>query len=664
MRYHHRGRAYWLNHEPALARRIIAPAHLAIARLEPAISPRYEATLDLVFERDGAFAVLPFIIVDGFFLVEREYSPFAWPAMVRDLMDEPALLELERTLEPWLQSRLLARCENDIVTRFFRDEPAVRAAFAQAQVLGLYGAAPLPDVLRTAAPYVYAYRFASDACVAVTAEDGGNGAALLYGRAREVSLAANEANAFARSWFSTQPLHEETPADVVVTGADGSDLNASIVIRVHNEDARMRTVPVAQSLPFATFVTFDPDDSVIEDRFTVEARSAHAFERSKLNAEPSPVGGSAGRIALLVREDWSRAEDADGDAIRVLQRRLSGEGFSVRIVEGWSHLEAEDVDLVHVIGTQHASVIRPKLERLHAAGVPIVTMPYLDDPRGEGLWGASLALFAFRNSTEDTFLNLYLNALAVRRLGVDGVPAHHTLPLPPDPDVAKLFELSGAVLVSTPEEEALLRERFGYRGPTPLVPALVDSAVPVDVQTIAGTGDFILMHGPIDARSNVLYAVMAAEAERLPLVITGPVASGEVINLIYAYTGDYVRYVPASQLSPEEIEGLYARARVFADISWNGRGLSRLARAGGYGASIVVAAASHAAGIWGELATVADAGSIDSIRQAFRTAWEAHPGRKRAVSAVTAEICNPVLALSGTVLAYQLASQPQPAPAR
>ena len=640
--------------------------HLAVCRLEPALSNREEAILDLVFERDGRFAVAPLAIVDSTFIVGRESSPFAWPASAADYFDRATIEALEASIEPWLRGLLLARFQNDETVKFVRDRAFVRDAFTRARRLKLLGASPLGEVLSGVAPAVYAYRFASGARVAFSDALEANAAALLYGRAASVHLAtpADDDERFARDWFGTQVLEALDPDDTydVAVVDDRAAVKCAVEIRRTPAACDAFRVTVARPLPLATFVSFDPEDSIAQSEFSVVVHEPMSASRISSVIEAPSVGGSAGRVALLVREDWTRADDADSDAIRALHVRLVAEGFSVRIIEGWSNVEPAEVDLVHVVGLGHSATIREKIGRLSEACVPIVTSPLADDPSGETPWGVPLAQSAFRNSIEDTTLDHYLGAIALRRLNADGVPLHSSLPLPPSADVSALLKYSGALIASSPSEETLLRERFGYAGPIVVVPPLIRSVPKANVDAIAGFGDFIFMHAAIDARSAVVMAALAAEAENLPLVLTGPVADAETMLFLHAFAGNSLRCVPFATLDDALVEGLYARARVYADISWSGRGLSRFARAGGYGASLVASASGNAAALWTDAIHVADPANLRSISAAFRAAWEASPKDRGRIAAVTAQLCDQRSALSATVQAYQYAAEAVLAP--
>lgn len=79
MRTHSRFRTYELRHDRERLRSIVAPETLVAARLEPVMSMRHEAELDVTFARDGRFAGIGFAVVEGVMLLERERDAIVWP---------------------------------------------------------------------------------------------------------------------------------------------------------------------------------------------------------------------------------------------------------------------------------------------------------------------------------------------------------------------------------------------------------------------------------------------------------------------------------------------------------------------------------------------------------------------------------------------------------
>lgn len=660
MRFHTKLRTYALKLPADRVASIAVPSGLVFARLEPLSSSGYEAMLDLVFEHGGGYLTLSNAIVDGPMTILRESGPVAWPIETRARLGDERLLELESFIEPWLQSRLLARCENDEVLRFFRDEPGIRADVEHARELGLLGAAPLLDVVRSIGPYVYAYRFSRDRSVCVNDARGANGAAFLFGRARAVAFTSGDAetDAFVRRWFSAFDFaHVETGARYDVSiGTEHDAVLADVHIASPERLASGVSVALARPLPRAVMVSNDPEDSAPDGTFLVAA-TPRTQPSANIVGEIAPVGGSAGRIVILGRQDLLRVDGADGYAARALESSLKAEGFSVRICPAHSRLEPEDADLVHVIGHSHAPAILPALRRLREAHVPIVTTPLLDDPCGEAAWGSQISLFALRGGSDTAVSEVYLDAIASRRLIHEGVPNPPSgAPVAPHGSVRELLDISGAVIAGGQSEAQFLRDMCGYARPIFTVPAYLERIVPANVDALTGYDDFILVHGPLDPTTSVLFVLLAAERKGLPVVFTGPVANSEYHYHLNAFMGDRAYYLPPASLSPEQLEGLYARARVYAEPSWSGLGMSKLARAGAYGAGLVASTTSHARDVWGELLQTANPGSIEAIGQALREAWDANPGQRRLIAARTAERCDQTAARAATAQAYQQAA--------
>ena len=654
MRTHSWYSQYEFRYDLERFRRIAGPSHLAACRLEPVYAMRYSALLDVIFERDGAFASIPFAVVDGLMLLDRESDPIIWPRWTREALGEDIIDDLNEQIYPWLRSRVLARFENEEITRYFNDDPAVRSAVERARRDGLLGAATLLDVMRSLAPATYALRFIRNRDVAIGDPNGANGAALLSGRARRVDADLGDAGrlAFAKSWFSALPFGsvEQRTYDVAI-GLRNELPSAPVrVMRGLHENGE-RIVAIARPVPAATMVSFDDDDSTTDAALAVDATPGRDPHRSAVEV-PAAIGGSGGRIALVTREDLERLPDADTDLVRVLRDRLEKEGFTVSVHDG-SAFDPSEADLVHVVGHRNAARLLPPLERAVQRGIPIVVMPHLDDSAGIGPWGTNAALAILGSSSDDTTFEQYLRALGQRRLST-GVALPAQSPLVNE-ELRRVLDLAGSVIVTSPAEERLLRDFYGYGGSATTVPALFSPGLPTNIEAIAGCDDFVLLHAPIEPRSNVFLAMLASARQGLPLVIAGPVANVEYYLHLVRNQSDTTIVVPERQLSHEDIAGLYANARVFVDASWTGAGLSRVARAASFGASLVVTQGSLGAAVWPEVSHLADPCDVESLASAMRGAWDVAPSRAALSASLTAERCAQGPALSGVVTAYNQA---------
>lgn len=659
MRTHDRYREYALLHDAALAPAFIAPERLVAARYEPVMAVLPEATLDLTFERDGRYLTIVGVYALGSMLELRETPPIVWPRGVRSYAAPEVFEEVEAVVEPWLAELMLAAYANDERLRVFTDDAAIRADLARARTEGLYGASPLVDVTRSLGPYVYGYRFALDGDAAVIDANGANGAAMLCGRAKHVAvdLRDEERMSFARRWFGAQTFGtvDTRTYDVAFVGDGASDVPARATIHTAGAQDGEREIVLARPVPAVSMVSLDIEDSVPDTRFGVRTSERATLGRSAV-IPPIAGGASAGRVLLLVRDDWSQAGDADSDAARVLRVWLTREGFDVTVAGSATRLDPAAVDVVHVIGHRHLGTALPYLESCAAAGVPIVTAPYADDAHNEAPWGAPIQLFAYRNGQDAEVLDLYTDTIARRRLLADGVNSLPQQARAPKPELARVLALSGAAIASGAQEEQLLRELYGYAGPVLQAPAYLEPIAPSGVETLAGLGEFALFHGPLDPATSILFTLAAAAREGLPLVWTGPVANHELLHYVRCYASDRCFYIPPALLDDAELEGLYARARVFIDVSWTGNGLGRVARAASYGASVVASTHGFALDLLGESAFGADPASIPSIAAALRQAWNAAPHRRHATAARIAERCDGVSALVSTVTAYAQAA--------
>jgi len=210
------------------------------------------------------------------------------------------------------------------------------------------------------------------------------------------------------------------------------------------------------------------------------------------------------------------------------------------------------------------------------------------------------------------------------------------------------------VLVSGPAEERLLRETFGYTGYVapvgPFVP-VPDPSAEAGLAALVGAGDFVLAHGPIAARSNLIMLARAAMLADLPLVIAGPVVETGYAALLREL-GDH-RVTLLTTADPDALAALYRRARVFADIAWEDRGSARAAAAALGGASLLLANSHYAVELWRPGLWTADRASTATVVDGLRGAWSGAGGRAAAECAArAAAYADPVMALSGVAGAY------------
>ena len=653
MRQHARFASLAPKIDPERYHRIVAAENLFAARLDPGFSARLDnyGLLDLAFARDGEIAMLPFVLVHGMFLYFREGSPFVWPDWMPPIRRE-RLAEVETLLEPWIASLTMARYFDYEAVKYFGADAGLHAEFERAREYGFMGAAPTEIVLKSIAPYVYALRFSKDARVGVFDRNGATGAAILA-RVAGVDaelVDAQRAQAAAR-WFGL-PIYHSAPAGATydVTISDNGSLPDAPIALSLDSDTCGRAVSVALPIPKEVMVSFDPADSVEAFRFSVKAVSPVLRDR------PAPVvpivGGSTGRIGLVVRDDYAATDDADSDAAAALAERLNEQGFSARVV-GASHVQRQDFDLLHVIGHRCADAFLAAVSRGEGRDVPIVFSPYADDPKSEAVWGAGIHADSLTNSADEAIRDYYLDAIAQRRLTAQGVPDMGTSSV--TPAAKALLARAKAAVVSSADEADYLRAHWGFTGFASVAPALLGheaTPMPEGVGAMVGTGDFAFVHAPLDPRCNQYLIARACARLGYSLVLAGPIVDVAFHGEVYAALGDRGVYLPVGSLAAGELSALYRRARVVIDASWWSNGLYRLMRAAAMGAALVAPSSGYARMCWPGLVRLVDPASAESVAAGIRAAWERAGVLGPALASQAAERYEPFAMLKAVLAAY------------
>jgi hypothetical protein len=651
MKFHNRFSYLWPKYPSDHVRALLREDALVAARVEPVYSIRFEAFLDCAFERAGQWMVLPMIRVDSVALMSAENPALAWPTMYQTC-DRSALSALEMKIVPWLRSLTIGRLVNDEAIRFFRDEPALRAVFEQARANTWLGAAPYPAVLKTSAAAVYAMRFARGRSVVLDGEGAPNGAAILSGVAGDICVACDAAVEFEQEcvWFSGLTLSRAEAGKTydLRVGSRMSALKAAYEVVVAAPTLGEREVRVTEPIPTDVMLSYDVEDGPHVASLAVKERSVPL--RRSVVAEPAATGQSRGCIRIVVRDEAFRFSDADLDAARALERRLLGQGFDAAVCDA-SSVEVSQADIIHVFDLRHGVAMVKLLRDAETAGVPVVVTPYADDRKAEAIPGASASLLIPRVTNDLVTFEDYTRALALRRISnlTQGAWYHEA-------SVAVLAR-SAAAIVSSKAEGDFLTERFGYGGLTfPVAATVPTSGACADIGALVGPDEYILIHGPLEPRMNQLFAVVGAQRHGLPLVLLGPVGDVEFYRYLNEVVGPGSVLLRDDGLSEEEIAGVYARARVAADVSWSARGLHRLARGAAAGAALVAPSQGYARDLWGDLVELVDPGNLDSVAQGLLRAWNRQPEIGSRIAVRTAERCDPFAGLVATVEAYRQAS--------
>lgn len=598
-------------------RGLISPDTLAIARFEPTMQAAGGAGLvDLVFSDGNRIAVVPFIDVVSSMVLVRELTPIAWPARCREL--PPRVLQaLEASIVPWLQSLVMARQLNREEIRTFSTRLRT-GLFEQARSANLLGAAPYARVLEASAPYVYAMRFAHGKRVRIEDPNAATGAALLAGIATvRADLRSDESNELARNWFGSDLFGDaDEECDVSICADASSASRASVRIVLDGSAPQAHDVRVAHPVPTDVMISFDPDDSSPARTFGVLARMDVPI-RPRSDHRAEAAGGSAGRILLLVRENWESIPDADVDEACALADRLRTEGFAVRVCGPATALrDRESADMVHVFTLHNAGEMQEAVRHYATFGTPIVASAALPRVLSDTVGAPRTLASAFTYADESSILDhLDIFELESRHIALtEAVPREGYAEA-----IRALLPHMRAVLVNSGEEEEALRNTYAFAGAIRRGTPLPAAAPAEPIAHLTGDRPFAFIHAPTDASANVLLLARAAAECGIPLAIAGPVVEPSVQRMVAEILGPNLVQIPRP--SAGELESLYRTARVFIDLSWMPCGLSRVARAIACGCPVLISDRSHARSVWTGLATAAP-GSFSAIREGLARLWE------------------------------------------
>jgi hypothetical protein len=635
--------------EPGRFARVVAAPFLLAARLQPSFYPWGEGWVDLVFSRDGEIALVPFIQIDAPMVYVREASPFIWPSWLP--LEVKAVAGLEALLEPWLLAHtLLGSLDEEIVTLFTEDAQA-RATFEAARAARFLCAIGADELFTDAAPYVYAQRFAVGKRVGITSADGAFGASLLARLANTVHADLGDAqrNRLAQTWYGIG-LYGEIPhasfdVEISATASNGAAASIALASRTQGATEVTFTRPVFPLLA----CSFDVADADPIREFYVQAREP-ILRANRLTAAPV-IGGSAGRIAIVIRDDGLIAPEADVDQARALAEALCEQGFDARLTVA-SAARAEGCDLIHLFGHRHVAQFEYILDEAKRLDVPVVATPLLDDFGNESLWGTAAIRTMLSGIRDEATQQTIERGLAARLVLADagserGKPAYD------EPLLQRMFAQCRAAIFATHAEEEQARSRYGFSRSSRLVPCVPGPPVsPEPIGALCGADEYVLVHAAVEPRANQWIVARAAAAIGATCVLVGTVEHVEYYQSVIEAAGHGLIWLPEEGLSPGQLEALYAGARIYADLSWAGHGAARLVRAAAHGTVPAMSSSLGLAGIWPELTGGADPGSLESATAVMRQAWMRAPAIGYQVAEHTVQLCDPLRSLQAVLGAY------------
>ena len=635
--------------EPGRFSRGVGPSHLVAARLQPSFYPYGEAWLDLVFSRDGQIVLVPFVQIDPPMVWVREASPFIWPSWLP--LEEPSVAGLEEMLLPWLLARTLLGGVDQEVISFFTEDAGARETFEAARTARFLCACPVDDLLVDVAPYIYAQRFATGKRVGISSANAGFGASVLARIANTVhaDLGEGSLNELARRWYGID-LYGEIPRatfDIEIAAGASAGLVASVSLESPLEQGI--EVQVARPVFPLLACSFDTGDAAPVERFFVRAREP-ILRANRLAAVPV-IGGSAGRIAIVIRDDGLVAPEADVDQARALTQALCEQGFDASLTVA-SAARADGFDLIHLFGHRHVHQFEYVLDEAARLGVPVVATPLFDDFANESLWGSSAIRTLLSGIRDEAAQRMIEQGLASRLLLINpnearGKPAYDEAAL------RKMLAQSRAAIFASSAEEGQVRSRFAFTGSSRIVPALSGHpSVPEPIGALCGSDDYVLVHAAVEPRANQWLTTRAAASIGVTCVLIGTVEDAEYYQALLEASSSGLIWLAEESLSPGQLEALYAGARVYADLGWAGHGAARVVRAAAHGAMPVLSTALSLGELWPELAGGADPASLESAVSVMRQAWTRAPAAGYQVAERTAQLCDPLRSLQAVLGAY------------
>jgi len=635
--------------EPERFARAVGAPFLIAARLQPSYCNWPQAWLDLAFWRDGDVALVPFVQIDPPMISVRESSPLIWPSWLP--LEAPTVAELEVLIEPWLLSHALLGGISTESIGYFSQERKARELFDAAREARFLCAAPTDAVLADAAPYIYAQRFVKNRRVGIRSADGALGGSLLAGTAATVhaDLGDSRLNELARSWYGLGIYGELPAAAFDVSISPSSSTDATISLSLDAAEPGAPVIKVAHPLFASVPCSFDLQDGPEIRRFTVRAREP-MLHSSRIAAAPV-IGGSAGRILVVIRDNGLTVPDADTDQALALVDALTVQGFDASLTVA-SAARVEGVDLIHLFGHRHAHQFGPLLDEADRRKLPVVSTPLFDDFANEAMWASSAIRTMLTGVRDDLAQGQIERGMVPRRLLVGGGmergrPAY-------DPKlVGRMLASSKAVVFATADEEAAARSLFTFDGASRVVACVPQRPVaPEPIGAWCGIDAYVLVHGTIEPAGNQFLTIRAASAAGLPCVLVGSVAEVDYYYALLAVGGTDFVCMPEDSLSPGQIEALYAGARIYADLRWAGQGAARLVRAAAHGALPVMSTALPLAALWPELTGGVDPASLESATAVLRAAWMRAPAVAHQIADRTAAMCDPLRSLQTVLGAY------------
>jgi hypothetical protein len=598
-------------------RELVSAELLVAARLEPVTRGRQPtAFLDLHFSDGERTIAIPLVYVDIAQFDVRELDPLVFPHQLVGIVPDAHVREVVERLFPDLERRA--------VNGGFWSEEVIRygdaAIFDAARAQGFFAAAPLATALPRIAAAVYARRFSNAKHVLTYGANAIELAGFFGSAATSCTVLGDDSEASA--YFGAfEPGAADGSYDLAI-GSGPPPAKAAIVVRTDAGAAEGLRIGVGTPLPADVMLSFGAAGDAAVGTFSVTT-SREPFLRPVPDIEiPVTVGGSAGRIGVVVRPDAAGVPDSDTDEAAALAQALRAEGFTAEVVSGIDALEAFGPDLVHLYGVRPGGFARQVAEWAADHRKPLAVHALYESPAAGGYWGAMAAPYCFTYSGDDRNVGAYLEMLARRAVEIDGVSAMVPFapPLAGLADSERVLALADVVLVDSQREWAAVDALRPRRLTLVVPPQPTVSTGREPIGALVGVEPFVLVHAPICPDANQLMLARAAAEVRVPVVLAGAIGDPAYAERLREFAPENVSLI--GEPSAAALATLYRTATVIADAAWTTRGHGRLLTAAALGATVVCSLARWielpAEGRW-----IVDPADVASIARGIGEAWDA-----------------------------------------
>lgn len=329
------------------------------------------------------------------------------------------------------------------------------------------------------------------------------------------------------------------------------------------------------------------------------------------------------KVALIARSTLYTVPG--GDTVQVCQtaRHLAALGYDAQVILTHEAIDHQAYQLFHFFNLTRPADILPHLGKIR---VPIALSPILidyseyDRTHRKGITGSLLRLLP-ASMTE------YLKTTGRWLRGRDKLPAPAYLWKGQEGSIRSILSRTSLLLPNAEQEAAVIRERYDFRKPAPVIPNGIDPDLFKPAAEIPRDPNLIVCAARIEGIKNQLNLIKALQHTRYELVLAGSPAPNQAdyYRACRIIAGKNVRF--AGRLSQPELADLFARAAVHAMPSWfETCGLSSL-EAAAMGCRPVISDRGYTRDYFGTDAFYADPGDPASIREAVEQAAAAGPSQ-------------------------------------